>query len=125
MKPNHHEKFKIMKTHFEKSVGSRRANCPKTKSRPLGHAIWLAVLLAHLCLTSGQAAPEVTAWGLNASGQRNVPSGLSNVMVIAAVTWHSLALTVEGRVVGVKKSCPLSPVFPVYGLRTRGESDCA
>ena len=35
-----------MKTPFEKSVGDHRANCPETKSRPLGQAIWLAVLLA-------------------------------------------------------------------------------
>jgi hypothetical protein len=44
LKPNHNEKSKIMKTHFEKSADSRRANCPETKSWPLGHAIWLAVL---------------------------------------------------------------------------------
>ena len=31
----------------------------------------------------GHAAPEVTAWGNNWSGQTDVPSGLSNVVAIA------------------------------------------
>ena len=34
----------------------------------------------------------VVAWGLNTSGQTNVPAGLSNVMAIAAGAAHSVAL---------------------------------
>jgi outer membrane protein assembly factor BamB len=45
------------------------------------------------------AAPEVVAWGNNDKGQTTVPSGLSNVVAIAAGMEFSLALTAEGRVV--------------------------
>ena len=38
------------------------------------------------------AAPEVAAWGANYCGQTDVPSGLSNVVAIAAGEFHSLAL---------------------------------
>jgi alpha-tubulin suppressor-like RCC1 family protein len=48
---------------------------------------------------AGRAATEVIAWGDNHYGQTDVPSGLSNVMAIAAGDYHSLALTTEGRVV--------------------------
>jgi alpha-tubulin suppressor-like RCC1 family protein len=41
----------------------------------------------------------VVGWGNNESGQATVPSGLSNVVAIAAGNSHSLALTSEGRVV--------------------------
>ena len=41
----------------------------------------------------------VVAWGDNGDGQTTVPSGLSNVVAIAAGGYHSLALTAEGRVV--------------------------
>jgi hypothetical protein len=41
----------------------------------------------------------VVAWGLNDYGQAAVPSGLSNVVAIAAGGSHSLALTAEGQVV--------------------------
>jgi alpha-tubulin suppressor-like RCC1 family protein len=41
----------------------------------------------------------VVGWGNNESGQATVPSGLSNVVAIAAGNSHSLALTAEGRVV--------------------------
>ena len=39
-----HERFSIMKTPFDKSAGSRRANCSITNSCPLGRAVWLTVL---------------------------------------------------------------------------------
>jgi alpha-tubulin suppressor-like RCC1 family protein len=48
----------------------------------------------------GHAASEVVGWGRNDYGQTNIPSGLSNVVAIAAGQDHSLALTAEGRVVG-------------------------
>ena len=41
---------------------------------------------------AGHAAPEVVAWGVNTFGQTDVPSGLSNVVGIAAGGGHSLAL---------------------------------
>ncbi len=47
----------------------------------------------------GHAAPEVVAWGDNSAGQTNVPSGLSNVVAIAAGGFNSLALTAESRMV--------------------------
>ena len=63
-----HKRFSIMKTHFEKSPDRHRANCPETNSWPLGHAIWLAVLLAHLGLATVQATPEIAAWGVSCKG---------------------------------------------------------
>ena len=47
-----------------------------------------------------RAANEVVGWGDNSYGETNVPTGLSNVVAIAAGASHSLALTAEGRVVG-------------------------
>jgi len=70
--PNHIEKFKIMKKYFENSANSRRANCPKTKSWLLGHALWLAVLLAYLGLATVQAASKIAAWGDNSYGATTV-----------------------------------------------------
>jgi hypothetical protein len=55
-------------TSLQKSPDSRRANCPETKSWPLGQAIWLAVLLAHLGLATVQATPEIAAWGVSYNG---------------------------------------------------------
>ncbi|MFN5927759.1 MAG: RCC1 domain-containing protein, partial [Roseiflexaceae bacterium] len=46
-----------------------------------------------------KANGTVVAWGLNSSGQSNVPSGLSNVVAIAAGGSHSLALKSDGTVV--------------------------
>jgi hypothetical protein len=42
----------------------------------------------------------VVAWGWNASGQTNVPAGLSNVVAVAAGSRHCLALKSDGTVVG-------------------------
>jgi hypothetical protein len=41
---------------------------------------------------AGHAASEVVAWGDNGYGQTNVPSGMSNVVAIAAGGDYSLAL---------------------------------
>ena len=41
----------------------------------------------------------VVAWGANDYGQWNIPAGLSNVAVIAAGVYHSLALKTDGTVV--------------------------
>jgi alpha-tubulin suppressor-like RCC1 family protein len=41
----------------------------------------------------------VIAWGDNRHGQTNVPSGLGNVVAIAAGEWHTLALKADGTVI--------------------------
>src|SRR5688500_16729843 len=41
---------------------------------------------------AAQLSTSVVAWGWNASGQTNVPSGLSGVVAIAAGNTHNLAL---------------------------------
>lgn len=46
-----------------------------------------------------QSDGTVVAWGDNASGQTNVPPGLSNVVSVAAGQSHSLALRFDGTVV--------------------------
>ena len=46
------------------------------------------------------AGSQVVGWGNNDFGQRTIPTGLSYVVAIAAGSYHSLALTSEGRVVG-------------------------
>jgi hypothetical protein len=42
----------------------------------------------------------VVAWGDNSAGQTNVPAGLTNVLAVAAGRDHSLALTIDHRVIG-------------------------
>jgi hypothetical protein len=42
---------------------------------------------------------SVIAWGLNEGGESDVPSGLRNVIAIAAKHGHSLALESDGTVV--------------------------
>ena len=60
---------------------------------------WLALLLSSF-FTLSAAAAEVVAWGDSTSGQTTVPSGLSNVVVVAAAGEdHSLALRADGTVV--------------------------
>lgn len=60
------------------------------------------MILAHSLAAEHQvtaATPtEVIGWGHNLFGQRDVPSGLSNVVAIAAGGSHNLALTADGRV---------------------------
>jgi hypothetical protein len=45
-------------------------------------------------------APQISEWGRNEYGQVNVPLGLSNVVMMAAGSWHGLALQGDGRVIG-------------------------
>ncbi len=47
-----------------------------------------------------RADGSVIGWGLNSSGQTNIPADLTEVVAIAAGGWHSLALTADGSVVG-------------------------
>jgi hypothetical protein len=42
----------------------------------------------------------VLAWGINTSGQTNVPPSATNIIAIAAGASHSLALRADGRVIG-------------------------
>lgn len=43
--------------------------------------------------------PQIVSWGLNNHGQTNIPSGLDDVVAIAAGDGHSLALRANGTVV--------------------------
>ena len=45
-------------------------------------------------------APQVVEWGRNDYGQVNVPFNLSNVVMLAAGSWHGLALQGDGRIIG-------------------------
>ena len=64
----------------------------------------LSCLLVSLCdfsIPPAYAAGEITAWGDNSygqNGQTNVPSGLSNVVAIAAGDAYSLALRADGTI---------------------------
>ena len=65
--------------------------------RSISPRVWVfAVILVGTGLADAAAA-EVIAWGsserANENGQMDVPSGLSNVVAIAAGDTHSLALT--------------------------------
>jgi len=44
--------------------------------------------------------PQIIEWGRNEFGQVNVPFNLSNVVMMAAGSWHGLALQADGRVIG-------------------------
>jgi len=80
------------------------ANSTKKISAKLVASVSLIsiVIVAGMPL-AGYADPEVVAWGTYWNGSTyvsmTVPSGLSNVVGIAAGGHHSLALTAEGRVV--------------------------
>jgi alpha-tubulin suppressor-like RCC1 family protein len=90
----------------------------KISARLLASVSWIiTVVMAGLPL-SGHANPEVVAWGYNDSGQTNVPSGLSNVVAIAAGEVHSLALTAEGGVVAWGAGLPGTSGHPHYGQAT-------
>src|SRR5512140_3211399 len=58
----------------------------------------LAVGMTPQVIHSAVAGPEVIGWGDNTYGQITVPDGLSNVVAIAAGTYHSLALKADGTV---------------------------
>src|SRR3974390_3190359 len=59
-----------------------------------------ALLLITAAATHSFAAGgTVFAWGDNGAGQTNVPTGLTNVVAIAAGDYHSLALRADGTVV--------------------------
>lgn len=45
-------------------------------------------------------APQIVEWGRNDYQQVNVPFQLSNVVMMAAGSWHGLALQGDGRVIG-------------------------
>ena len=56
----------------------------------------------HIMVLQGDG--HVIAWGINSSGQTNVPAGLSNVVAISAGQNHSLAVRADGTVVPWGKS---------------------
>ena len=57
-----------------------------------------------------QMVGRVMAWGDNFYGQTNVPPGLSNVVAVAAGSWHSLALGADG-------------IVTAWGLNFFGQTD--
>lgn len=56
-------------------------------------------VLVNFALNSVVPPSRVAAWGANASGQTNVPSGLTNAIAVSGGSDHSVALRVNGRVV--------------------------
>ena len=66
----------------------------------LGNLVAAATLGLIITSGVGHAASIVSGWGFNGSGQASPPSGLTDVVAIAAGGSHSLALTARGRVIG-------------------------
>jgi hypothetical protein len=64
----------------------------KISARWFACVSWIITVAVAGIPLAGHAAPEVVAWGDNHYGQTDVPSGLSNVVEIAAGYAHSLAL---------------------------------
>jgi alpha-tubulin suppressor-like RCC1 family protein len=90
----------------------------KTSARLFACVSWIITVAVAGTPLAGHAAPEVVAWGYNTYGQTNMPSGLSNVVAIAAGDLFSLALTSEGRVVGWGAGTNNTGVWPHYGQAT-------
>lgn len=73
------------------------------KAKP-NRVFYRATLMALFVLSgwgSANAAVQsglVAAWGLNDSGQSDVPAGLADVVAISAGEKHSLALKTDGRI---------------------------
>jgi alpha-tubulin suppressor-like RCC1 family protein len=61
--------------------------------------VWGSVTSAPAHLAVSTARGHVVAWGGNDYGQTNVPSGLTNVVMIDAGGYHSMALKSDGTVV--------------------------
>lgn len=57
----------------------------------------------------------VAAWGDNTYGQTNIPAGLSNVVAIDGLSWHSLALKSDGTVVAWGAGTTSTGTVPEYG----------
>lgn len=64
--------------------------------------LMMVILVLASCLRGsiGYAENVVVAWGLDYSGQTNVPPGLTNVVAIASGHEYSLALKADGTVIG-------------------------
>ena len=62
---------------------------------------WMVYALAMVVLPAGVGrAQNVMAWGSNTQGQSTVPSAATNVIAVAAGFYHSLALRLDGTLVG-------------------------
>jgi len=61
--------------------------------------VFIAIIFYFFKPSSTHAQGQVLAYGNNAYGQCNVPSGLTNVIAISAGTYHSLALKIDGSVI--------------------------
>lgn len=62
--------------------------------------IFVAVLTSCLTVASSQAGGRIFAWGDNSQSQTNVPASLTNAIVVAGGSYHSLALDANGAVLG-------------------------
>jgi hypothetical protein len=71
-----------------------------SSSQPKGVVGAKAVAAGYWHNLAVTAAGNVVAWGLDDSGQTNVPAGLSNIVAVAAGHDHSIALKQNGAVVG-------------------------
>ena len=90
---------RIFSTPFSKELVTEKSNPMKKISTNWLASVSLIITVAVAGMPlAARAAPEVTAWGSNLAyawgdrDQTNVPSGLSNVVAIAAGADHSLAL---------------------------------
>jgi alpha-tubulin suppressor-like RCC1 family protein len=75
---------------------------PGWVTRSLSYWLPLAVVLGSLWSGGSVQAQSsrILAWGVGVEGQTNVPSGLTNVVAVAAGRSHNLVLNENGRVVG-------------------------
>ena len=60
---------------------------------------WTSVQAQSLLNSESVSGAVVVAWGYNGDGQTNVPTGLSNVVAIAAGDAHTVTLKQDGTVV--------------------------
>lgn len=90
----------IVKTPTKELACSRHVHRLKTKLWTPGHAACLALLLSQLLLTTVRADGTVVAWGGGRwASHPNYPSGLTNVVAVAAAFVESIALRADGTVI--------------------------
>jgi Regulator of chromosome condensation (RCC1) repeat/von Willebrand factor type A domain/Putative Ig domain/Immunoglobulin domain len=70
------------------------------------------VLISLLAAQTTQASKTVVAWGDNSHSQSSVPPNLTNIVEVAAGTFHSLALENNGGVIGWGDDSSGETTFP-------------
>jgi hypothetical protein len=81
------------------SWGRTRTSVLDLQAQPTDPSTVVAVEAGAFHCLALNADHSVFAWGKNADGQTNVPTGLTNVAAISAGSDHSLALVADGSVV--------------------------